>query len=73
LHKYSFIHAGFAITEGWYRCNNINYKISHGRVNYGGHAVVIVGADTEGVYIANSWGQTWGSKGFGLMPWSVFK
>lgn len=73
LHKYSFIHAGFAITDGWYRCNNYNYRISHGRINYGGHAVVIVGADTEGAYIANSWGQGWGAKGFAIMPWNVFK
>ena len=28
LHKYEFLHAGFAITDGWYRCNNYNYKIS---------------------------------------------
>ena len=73
LHKYEFLHAGFAITDGWYRCNNYNYKISHGRINYGGHAVVIVGADTEGVYIANSWGKNWGAKGFAIMPWNVFK
>lgn len=73
LHKYEFLHAGFAITDGWYKCNNYNYKISHGCINYGGHAVVIVGADTEGVYIANSWGKEWGAKGFAIIPWNVFK
>lgn len=73
LHKYEFLHAGFLITEGWYQCTNRNYYIKHGRINYGGHAVVIVGADTEGVYIANSWGKNWGATGFAIMPWNVFK
>jgi C1A family cysteine protease len=56
LHKYEFLHAGFMIDEAWYNCTNTRYKLSKGRTSYGGHAVVIVGADTEGVYIANSWG-----------------
>lgn len=73
LHKYDFLHAGFSITNGWYSCTNSNYVIHHGPQQLGGHAVVIVGYDRTGVYIANSWGTGWGAKGFGILPWSVFK
>lgn len=71
LHKYDFLHAGFMITDGWYKCSKWSCRIQHGSTCYGGHAVVIVGADTEGAYIANSWGQSWGAKGFAVMPWEV--
>ena len=73
VHKYEWLHAGFSITSAWYNCNAKNYRIGHGGQPLGGHAVCIVGYDQEGCYIANSWGQSFGSKGFGLMPWSVFK
>lgn len=73
LHKYEFIHAGFSINEGWMNLNNNNYTIKDYGRSYGGHAVAIVGADTEHCYIANSWGKTWAAKGFALMPWNVFK
>ena len=32
-----------------------------------------VGYDQEGAYIQNSWGTEWGSKGFGILPWDVFR
>ncbi|MGW8123205.1 C1 family peptidase [Roseivirga echinicomitans] len=31
---------------------------------YGGHAVVIVGFDSEGFLLKNSWGTTWGDQGY---------
>lgn len=43
--------------NAWWLAQRL-YAKYNGRINYGGHAVVIVGADTEGVYIANSWGQS---------------
>ena len=74
LHKYEFLEAGFSITNGWYEAGkNTDYKIFHGNQNYGGHAVVIVGADEDGAYIANSWGKSWCAKGFCIVPWNVFK
>ena len=74
LHKYEFLEAGFAITEGWHNAGKAtDYKIVHGRRNYGGHAVVIVGADEVGAYVANSWGKSWCAKGFCIVPWDVFK
>lgn len=74
LHKYDFLEAGFNITEGWYSAGRYtDYKIRHSGCNCGGHAVVIVGADEEGAYVANSWGKTWCAKGFCIVPWDVFK
>lgn len=74
LHKYEFLEAGFNITNGWYEAGErTRYKVLHGNVNYGGHAVAIVGADEECAYIANSWGKDWCAKGFCMMPWNVFK
>ena len=74
LHKYEFLEAGFSITQGWYDAGkNSDYKIKHYGANYGGHAVVIVGADEECAYIANSWSKDWCAKGFAQMTWDVFK
>lgn len=73
LHKYDFLHIGFSITNGWMNLNNNNFVIQHGSINYGGHAVALVGADQDYAYIANSWGKKWAASGFAQMPWSVFK
>jgi hypothetical protein len=35
----------------------------------GGHAVAIVGYSEEGFIIQNSWGTSWGSGGFALLPY----
>jgi Papain family cysteine protease len=35
----------------------------------GGHAVAVVGYTNEGFIIQNSWGPTWGSGGFALLPY----
>ena len=74
LHKYEFLEAGFNITDKWYTAGKgTDYKIQLGGTCLGGHAVVIVGADEEGAYVANSWGKEWCAKGFCLVPWNVFK
>jgi len=73
IHKYDFLHCGFNISTGWYSCNDAQPVIRHTNICCGGHAVVAVGYDQQGVYIQNSWGITWGSKGFGILPWDAFK
>lgn len=75
LHKYDFLHAGFNICDGWYRVSKENdFTIKHTNVGCGGHAVAIVGADQNGVYIANSWGKRWGATGFAQLKWEdVYK
>ena len=73
LHKYSFLHAGFSIDDGWYDATNEDYIIKRGRQGLGGHAILLVGYDQTGVYIQNSWSQAWGSKGFAILPWNLVK
>lgn len=73
IHKYSFLHAGFAIDDGWYRATNEDFIIQKGRTSLGGHAVLLCGYDQIGVYIQNSWGKAWGSKGFAILPWNLVK
>ena len=36
----------------------------------GGHAFAIVGYNEEGFVVQNSWGSTWGSLGFALLPYA---
>jgi hypothetical protein len=37
-------------------------------VNVNGHSVVVVGICTDGLFIMNSWGVSWGNKGFAYIP-----
>ena len=73
IHRYSFIHAGFAIDDGWYNATNSNYVIKKGNTQLGGHAVLLCGYDDVGVYIQNSWGRSWGSNSFAILPWNLVK
>lgn len=73
IHKYSFLHAGFVIDDGWYKVTNEDYIIKRGTINYGGHALVVCGYDQTGVYIQNSWGKNYGAKGFVVLPWELVK
>ncbi len=72
LHKHDFLQVGFKIDEGWYDCTQDNYILKERGNCLGGHAVVICGADQDGFYINNQWGTAWGSKGFAIMPYSLF-
>lgn len=67
------MHAGFCITTGWYSCSMADPVIKKTSVSLGGHAVLIVGYDRRGVYIQNSWGKEWAAKGFGVLPWDLFR
>ncbi|ALS95383.1 diffusible signal factor-reguated C1 family cysteine protease [Xanthomonas oryzae] len=49
--------------------NQVDYDIKT-RI-LGGHAVVALGYDREGLIVENSWGTEWGNKGFGKLSWSV--
>jgi hypothetical protein len=37
-----------------------------------GHAVALVGYNEQGFIVQNSWGDTWGYKGFALLPYEDF-
>lgn len=73
LFKYDFVLAGFQVTSSIYDLNVKNYVMSHSGKREGGHCMTIVGYNSTGFIIANSWGPEWGQKGFAICPWDVFK
>ncbi|GLZ43351.1 C1 family peptidase [Actinokineospora sp. NBRC 105648] len=38
----------------------------------GGHEITVIGYEARGVKIENSWGTSWGARGFITVPWSFF-
>jgi|SRR5574344_704811 hypothetical protein len=70
IHKFDFVHAGFSINSGWYNASMNDPVIHASSQQVGGHAVLLCGYDQQGVYIQNSWGNSWGAKGFAILPWS---
>lgn len=74
VHRFGCVLAGFNITTEWYDLANGCKKSVKGSTgnSLGGHAVLICGYDEGGVWIENSWGESWGEKGFGYIEWSAF-
>lgn len=50
--------------------SNYTYDPSDSEDVLGGHEVTIVGYDADGLTIENSWGTSWGNKGYFKAPWS---
>ena len=73
LHRYDILQSGFNITDAWFNCNARDYVLKHSSRSCGGHAVNIVGYSPEGFYIQNQWGLEFGSKGFAIMPYDIFR
>lgn len=70
IHRYGFCLLGLNITDEWYRGNR---DITSTTARFvGGHAVLCVGYDQEGVWILNSWGPKWGQGGFAHIGWHAF-
>ncbi|WP_405167861.1 C1 family peptidase [Nocardia sp. NBC_01499] len=63
---------GFEVRESFENLNQSNsrYNPSPNERTLGGHEVTIVGYDSKGVTIENSWGSSWGDNGFFTAPWS---
>jgi len=40
-----------------------------GGIHMGAHAFAIIGYETRGFIVQNSWGERWGYHGFGLLPY----
>lgn len=40
--------------------------------NLGGHAIALVGYTKDGFIIRNSWGESYGNKGYSVLPYSDF-
>jgi len=74
IHQYGVVVAGFKITDEWNKVekNTGRIAILTNPKSLGGHAVLICGYCSEGVYIQNSWSEMWGDRGFALLPWELF-
>lgn len=62
IHKYGVCMAGFDITDEWYAPKG--GVVRGGGTKQGGHAVLVVGYDPDGVIIQNSWGRGYAHDGF---------
>ena len=70
ISKYGCCMLGLAITDGWYYADIFSKAwIPSGSVVEGGHAVLAVGYNHNGVIIKNSWGKDWGDFGFAVLSW----
>lgn len=63
IHKYGVCMAGFNITSEWYSPARGVVRGNSGTAQ-GGHAVLVVGYDEDGVIIQNSWGTGYAHDGF---------
>lgn len=45
------------------------WKAAQGETDMGGHAMAVVGYNTDGFIIRNSWGKQWGDGGYTLYPY----
>ena len=63
IHRYGVCMAGFDITDEWYAPKDGIVRGLAGKPQ-GGHAVLIVGYDRDGVVIQNSWGRDYAHDGF---------
>lgn len=64
LKEVGILYASAQVHEGWYNVNTRTGKIPYSSQLVGGHAFAIVGYDQDGFWIQNSWGPSWGLKGF---------
>jgi hypothetical protein len=71
IHKFGCCPVGFNISREWYRCNENKASIcGEGDASLiGGHAVLACGFMPDGLYIHNSWGESWGKDGFAIVSW----
>lgn len=75
LHRFGYIVADFVPRCEWAkeRMHNGAYTIAHGGCDTElNHTVILCGYTADGFIVANSWGRTWGAKGFGVLPYSDF-
>jgi hypothetical protein len=63
LNEAGILYASAQVHEGWQQVGK-DGMIPYSKTLIGGHAFAIVGYDGRGFWIQNSWGRTWGAKGF---------
>jgi len=71
LAEVGILYATADVHEGWDE-ENVDPRtgvIKHHPTRTGGHAFAIVGFDRAGFWIQNSWGKSWGKRGFGHLSY----
>lgn len=68
LNEVEAIYVSARVHEGWRKSNVKKGKIPFKPEVIGGHAFAIVGYNSEGFWVQNSWGKSWGKGGLAL--WS---
>ena len=70
LNEVPAIYVSADVHKGWFNPKSKNKnqmaRIQPYKVIEGGHAFAIVGYNTDGFIVQNSWGNKWGSRGFAL-------
>ena len=63
---------GFPVYDNFYYVTSADHGFYAGPVGGydGGHAVTVLGYDSTGVRIENSWGTRWGDSGFATLSWA---
>ena len=74
IHEFGVCISCFMITDDWNKVDSRGRIFNSGdkAKQLGGHCVLGVGYDEEGVYIQNSWSTSWGLYGFALLGWEQF-
>ena len=60
------IYCSANVHNGWDKPDPDSHEISYPNTVEGGHAFAIVGYNTKGFWVQNSWGDSWGNKGIAL-------
>ena len=66
LNEVNAIYVSATVHDGWQNTNIKNGVITPGGTPLGGHAFAIVGYNSEGFLVQNSWGPGWGENGLAL-------
>ncbi|MGH2559482.1 MAG: C1 family peptidase [Thermomicrobiales bacterium] len=61
---------GIRLHQTWYEVGSDGYIAipATGTLDFGGHAILVVGYQNDALIIRNSWGADWGDRGYGYLP-----
>ena len=66
INEVGAVYVSAAVHAGWSMSASSGGRIPFRRNRNGAHAFAVVGYDSEGFYVQNSWGEVWGDRGIAL-------